>query len=178
MSLRFSTFMNDASIRQQKKGRVPGAINGAQSRSIGSSKKPGRRLSTDQADPASEKLLPISIESPAVLANALKDSLSSPSPHRQLIEHFADGRLEPACEMVMELLTKRISSGDVDLIAAKLLLEACVSLISTMPPLSHVSTLPLRPDDRLYSFFDQFLSLLRQQEIQMQQLQMMISELI
>jgi hypothetical protein len=91
---------------------------------------------------------------------------------------FAEDHIGVACELAMDLLDRRVAAGDTELVAVKCVVERCLSVISAMPPLSHVSSLPLRPDDRFYELFDQCLSLLRQQETQMQELQTMINELI
>jgi hypothetical protein len=89
----------------------------------------------------------------------------------------AESHIGAGGERALELLDRRIAGGDTELLPVKDVVRRCLSLISAMPPLSHVDSAPLRPDDRLYEFFDQFLSLLRQQESQMQDLQTMINEL-
>jgi hypothetical protein len=94
------------------------------------------------------------------------------------VNQVADDDIGFGCEVALELLDRRIADGDSELLAVKNAVQRCLSLLSAMPPLSHVDSAPLRPDDRLYEFFDQFLSLLRQQESQMQELQTMINELI
>ena len=92
--------------------------------------------------------------------------------------NFAEDPIGIAGALAIALLDERVSAGDAELGAVRRVIERCLSLISTMPPLAHVASLPLRPDDRFYQLFDQFLSLLRQQEGQMQELQTMINELI
>ncbi len=91
---------------------------------------------------------------------------------------FADANIGLGCERALQLLDSRIAAGDTGLLPVQSVVRRCLALLSAMPPLSHVGSLPLRPDDRLYECFDQFLSLLRQQECQMQELQTMINELI
>jgi hypothetical protein len=90
----------------------------------------------------------------------------------------SDDHIGAACEHALDLLDRRIIGGDSELLPVKAVVQRCLSVISAMPPLSHVDSVPLRPDDRLYECFDQFLSLLRQQESQMLELQTMINELI
>jgi hypothetical protein len=58
------------------------------------------------------------------------------------------------------------------------LLQHYHTILAMQPPLSHIGPVPLRPDDRLYACFDQFLDLLRRQDSQILELQMMISELV
>jgi hypothetical protein len=97
------------------------------------------------------------------------------------VEHptfLSDHHIGAACDFALELLDRRILSGDTELSTVKCVVQRCLSLISAMPPLSLVDRVPLRPDDRLYECFDQFLSLLRRQESQMLELQTMINELI
>ena len=89
-----------------------------------------------------------------------------------------DDPIGDACNFALHLLDRRILNGDAELLTVKCVVQRCLSLLSAMPPLSHVDTVPLRPDDRLYECFDQFLSLLRQQDNQMLELQTMINELI
>jgi hypothetical protein len=100
------------------------------------------------------------------------------TPDDSVITRLAGDQIGVGCDLALELLDRRIAGGDTELLAVKCVVERCLSLISAMPPLSHVDSVPLRPDDRLYEFFDQFLSLLRRQESQMQALQTIINELI
>jgi hypothetical protein len=99
-------------------------------------------------------------------------------PRDAIPNRVAGASISAGCELALELLDRRISAGDSGLLAVKSVVQRCRSLLAAMPPLSHVDSVPLRPDDRLYQCFDQFLSLLRQQETQMQELQAMINELI
>lgn len=130
---------------------------------------------------AKQGLLPGSdvSEQAATSASSLSDITSSTTNHiPDSQSHLVDGRFGHACALVTEYLDKRIASGDLDLLAVKLVIQRCQTLVSEMPPLFHMTSVPLRADDRLYALFDQILGLLRQQESQMQELQMMINELI
>jgi hypothetical protein len=86
--------------------------------------------------------------------------------------------IEEAGRYVGSLLDDRIQAGDHQLQAVGLLLQHYQTILAMQPPLSHIGPVPLQPDDRLYACFDQFLDLLRRQDSQMLELQMMISELI
>lgn len=87
-------------------------------------------------------------------------------------------RLDAANRVVMTLLDQRIAAGDGELYAAAMLLQHYYVVLSRQPPLSHVGTLPLRPNDRLYACFDQFIDLIRQQQSQVSELQAIIAELL
>jgi hypothetical protein len=89
-----------------------------------------------------------------------------------------DHRLDEAYRVVMTLLEQRIAAGDSELGAASLLLQHYDIILSRQPPLSHIGALPLRPSDRLYACFDQFIDLIRQQQSQVSELQAIIAELI
>jgi hypothetical protein len=86
--------------------------------------------------------------------------------------------IEEANRYVGSLLDDRIKAGDSQLQAVALLLQHYHTILAMQPPLSHIGPVPLRPDDRLYACFDQFLDLLRRQDSQILELQMMISELV
>lgn len=86
--------------------------------------------------------------------------------------------IDDAQRHVCSLLDRRIQGGDRQLQAVALLLQHYYTILSMQPPLSHIGPVPLQPDERLYACFDQFLDLLRRQDSQISELQMMISELV
>jgi hypothetical protein len=94
---------------------------------------------------------------------------------RRLIQ---DHLLEDAHEAVGVLLDRRIAAGDADLHAVSLLLQHYQVVLSRLPPLAHIGSVPLRPSDQLYACFDQFIDLLRQQNQQIMEMQGMLAELL
>jgi hypothetical protein len=87
-------------------------------------------------------------------------------------------RLDEANRVVLTMLDERIAAGDGELSAASMLLQHYDVVLSRQPPLSHIGAMPLRPNDRLYACFDQFIDLIRQQQSQVSELQAIIAELI
>lgn len=96
----------------------------------------------------------------------------------QLRTFIRNHDLDRANRVVMTLLEHRIAAGDSELHAATMLLQHYHVILSRQPPLSHIGTLPLRPNDCLYACFDQFINLIRQQQGQVSELQAIIAELI
>ncbi len=94
---------------------------------------------------------------------------------RSLIQ---ESRLDEAHQAVMSLLDKRIVAGDEELIGVALLAQFYQVLISGQPPLSYPGSAPLRPNDKLYQCFDQFIDLIRQQESQIAELRSIVAELV
>jgi hypothetical protein len=88
-----------------------------------------------------------------------------------------ENRLGEAGLLVLTLIDKRIAAGDSELATALTLLRHYEFIISQLPPLWHVGAVPLRPDERLYTCFDQFIELIRLQQHQIGELQAMISEI-
>nr|WP_294509219.1 hypothetical protein [uncultured Rhodopila sp.] len=76
------------------------------------------------------------------------------------------------------LLEERIAAGDTELEAVSLLLQHYQVVISRLPPLAHIGTVPLRPSDHLYACFDQLIELLHKQYQQVADLQAIVSELL
>ena len=89
-----------------------------------------------------------------------------------------DHRLDEANRIAATLLDQRIADGDSDLSAASMLLQHYDTILSWLPPLSHIGVMPLRPNDRLYACFDQLINLIRQQQSQVSELQAIIGEWI
>jgi hypothetical protein len=91
---------------------------------------------------------------------------------------LAERSLEEPSRMALALLDRRISAGDSELREVSLLLQYYETILSCLPPLAHNSTLPLRPSDELYAFFDQLIDLLRQQGQQIAEMNSILAELI
>lgn len=106
-------------------------------------------------------------------ANAAEDLL--PGRIRTLIK---DNLLDEANQIVTRLLRTRMNSGDTELAAVNLLLQHYRMLIARQPPLSHVDTVPLHPNGHLYECFDRFIDLMAQQNKQISEMSVIISELI
>jgi hypothetical protein len=172
---RFVAVMNDAPVPRPAADVVDGALP-RQSRKGG---KLPLQSSGDQAKAARDTRTPERSAAPPVSAAAVVEGVSAGATGiRDIKDYLIDGRIGVACRLAMDLLDARVAAGDTELSAAKQVIQHCLWIISAMPPLSHIGSVPLRPDDRLYTLFDHFLSLLRQQESQMQELQTMINELI
>ncbi len=87
-------------------------------------------------------------------------------------------RLDEAHQAVMTLLDRRIVAGDHALIGVALLAQFYQVLVSSQPPLSYPGAEPLRPNDKLYQCFDQFIDLIRRQESQIVELRAIVEELL
>lgn len=170
--------MNNASVTNLR-DRLPVAINGTKPNSRAKAKKLPRSASRHLAnDIEFEQPVVAVVPSIDFMHGTFGPSYNDQARVSEIRENLVGGRVGAAGQLAIELLDARVAAGDHDLDAARMVIQSCVSLISMMPPLSHVSGVPLRPDDRFYTFFDQFLGLLRQQEQQMRELQSMIHELI
>lgn len=102
-----------------------------------------------------------------------------PSPPSDIVRALlAERRLEMATGFVLDLLQQRISVGDRALDAVRLVLQHYVTIVSQSVPLSHLGCAPLRPDDRLYQCFSEFVDMLHRQDGQIRELQAIIAELV
>ncbi len=173
--------MNNASVthlRDRLPVAVNVAINGPKPASRAKAKKLPRQTPRHLANDTQAFQPEVALASIGFQNGAFGSPQDNPDRVAEIQENLAGGRVEQAGQLAIDLLDARVAAGDHELNAAKAVIRFCLSLVAMMPPLSHVSGVPLRPDDRLYMFFDQFLSLLRQQDQQMRDLQSMIHELI
>jgi hypothetical protein len=86
--------------------------------------------------------------------------------------------LDEATRVAMALLHSRIADGDSALADVGLLLQHFYMLIARQPPLSHIDTVQLHPNGHLYECFDRFVDLISQQNKQIGEMSIIISELI
>jgi hypothetical protein len=89
---------------------------------------------------------------------------------------IANNQLHEASKIVSTILDKMIDDGAHGLRPVRLLLQRYENMIANLPPLAHLGTAPLQPNDMMYSCFDQFLMLIHQQQRQVQELQTMLAE--
>jgi len=169
--------MNDAPVPRSDV-RFPTIVNGVHPRPSRKLGKPAVQSSGRPAK-AARDIEPLERSAAPLISAPVVEGVSAGATGlRDIKDHLVDGRIDVACQLAMDLLDARVAAGDAELSMAKQVVQHCLWIISAMPPLSHIGSVPLRPDDRLYTLFDHFLSLLRQQEGQMQELQTMINELI
>jgi hypothetical protein len=91
---------------------------------------------------------------------------------------LAEQRLERATAFALDLLNQRIDVGDGALDAVRLVLEHYVMIVAQLAPLAHLGCAPLRPDDRLYRCFSEFVEMVHRQDGQIRELQSIIAEMV
>jgi hypothetical protein len=95
-----------------------------------------------------------------------------------LRDWLREQQLDVATQMILERLDKRIARGDAELQAVRLLLHHYSTIISRLVPMAHLGCAPLRPDDRLYECFAEFVDLLHRQQNQIREMEAIITELV
>jgi hypothetical protein len=119
------------------------------------------------------------------IAQEIDAVISVPAPEAQLDESgelarcralVADNQLQEASALVSSILGRMIDGGANGLRSVRLLLEHYEHALANQPPLAHVGTEPLPPNDMMYTCFDQFLLLIHRQQRQIQELQAMLAE--
>ena len=99
-------------------------------------------------------------------------------PSARVRAYLAEQRLGMANQLALDVLDDRLAIDDDDgLRAVRLLLQHYMLLVAQMEPLAHLGCAPLRPDDRLYQCFNQFVALLHQQDSQIRELTAIVAEL-
>lgn len=91
---------------------------------------------------------------------------------------LAEQRLERATSFALDLLNQRIDVGDGALDAVRLVLEHYAMIVAQLAPLAHLGCAPLRPDDRLYRCFSEFVDMVHRQDGQIRELQSIIAEMV
>ena len=111
-------------------------------------------------------------------ASSALRSLRTTVPSDAVRDMLGQQRIDMATGFVLDLLDQRIAAGDGALDAVRLVLQHYVMIVSQSVPLAHLGCAPLRPDDRLYQCFAEFVETLHRQESQIRELTAIVAELV
>ena len=107
------------------------------------------------------------------------DSDLLPEGFAQAVEDgLANGDIGAVTVLALDLLERRTVEGDPWAPTLHVLLSACHEALGRIGPLDEIARQPIAYDDRLAALFEQIVTLLRQQDTQMRELQSLVNDLL